>query len=281
MNKARRYSLEECAEIARYADEKSGRWVTLEDGQRVFISAAGEVMPSGPLKKESEKSSLDRELKDDKMPSESGKQGHSEGGAMNQDQMKEKISAVLDASGNRVSWEKWANGNWVADVSCPVTKRSLGIIKIHPDGLVEANENARSNFGKQMGEDFATSKTAEEKQADQSLAEGRWAKTKAGQEVAVVDAESLGLRLNKRGIVSGDRKAHEGKSIEVAGRKFTVHSVGSPFRAGDKTLVYLYPDAPRKRQFHTANSEVPDDPMDLMEWEQQRESGRTGELPGA
>ena len=43
-------TLEQCRDLLRYAKE-SGRWVTLEDGQHVFISKTGEFKPRGPVSK--------------------------------------------------------------------------------------------------------------------------------------------------------------------------------------------------------------------------------------
>lgn len=43
-------TLEQCRQLVRYAKE-NGRWVTLEEGQHVFISDAGEFKPRGPSSK--------------------------------------------------------------------------------------------------------------------------------------------------------------------------------------------------------------------------------------
>ena len=66
----------------------------------------------------------------------------------------------------------------------------------------------------------------------------------------------------------------------------TVAAIGNPFTIGKhaQEWVYLYLTAPQPQAtvpFVAPREESPDEPIDRLEWERQREQGRTGELPGA
>lgn len=184
----------------------------------------------------------------------------------------------------KIEWSTWANGTRVGTITHPSTRRGHGVVKIKPDGAVELNDSAKETFGDTLqpiaGKPSADvpapteQKPVEASKFSGSKINGGWTTTRAGSRVAVVSAEDVGLRITRSGKVSSSNfgSVKEGDEIEVDGQKFKVHSIGSPFKTKDgETLVYLYPDAPKKRAPQSAGrDEPPDDPMERMEWEQNR-----------
>ena len=74
-----------------------------------------------------------------------------------------------------------------------------------------------------------------------------------------------------------------GDTIEAEGRTSIVAAKGDEFTIGKKNTkwAYLYAEAPNAVSSAPAATQSPDDPIERLEWEHQRELGRTGELPGA